>query len=154
MGLWDVIKNLNNADGVREAMRMSYDKHLRKAQAGEISAPGSSLAQFALYGALATRYQASGLNPPEQTVWAELTPFMGLGDADGREYLAEYVVYRERPVEARTVPLRRKINEGLRAANTEVKAMAAVALMQGVAWGRLLDEPTRSMLDASLVIAR
>ena len=141
MGFKELVKNINNAEGIRESMRMSYDKHRRQAQSSQISARDTSPAQCGLYGALSTRYQADGLNPPEVTVWAELAPFLGLPDADGRESLAEYIVFREKPGEARVDDLRKKVNEGLNVAQRDVMVMAAMAVEQGVAWGQFLDRP-------------
>ncbi|UCC31575.1 MAG: hypothetical protein JSU86_04710 [Phycisphaerales bacterium] len=151
MGFWDLLKNINNAEGIRESMRMSYDKHYNQAQSGQGSAPDTTPAQYALYGALASRYQVDGLNPPEMTVWAELAPFLALSRAEGREYLAEYIVYREKPADAKVNVLRKKVSEGLRAAEGEVKVMAAMAVEQGVAWGQLVDKHTRTTLKDSLL---
>ena len=153
MGLLDMLKNLNNAEGIREAMRMSYDKHLKKAYSGAISAPDTTPAQSALYGALGTRYLARGQVVPEVQLWKELIPFLALRDSDARESLAEYVVYCEKPAEARVDVLRAKINEGLRRANKEVRIMAFTAMQQGVAWTRLLEEQVRALLESSLEYA-
>jgi hypothetical protein len=108
MGLLDMLKNLNNAEGIRESMRVSYDKHLRKAHSGAIGAPDTTPAHCALYGALGTRYMSRGRLAAEPMVWAELAPFLALHDSDAREILAEYVVYCEKPTEARVDVLRAK----------------------------------------------
>ena len=150
MTFWNMLKNLNNAEGIRESMRMSYDKHLKKAQSGAMSAPDTTPGQFALYGALATRYQTAGTSPPEPILWAELAPFLALCDSDARESLAEYVAYCEKPGEARVDALRTKVNEGLRRANKEQRMMAFMGLQQPVAWARLLDEEVRASLDSLL----
>lgn len=150
MGVSDMSKNSNNADDIREAMRMSYDKHYKLAESGQIAAPDTSAAHCALYGALATRYQTAGQAPAETLLWAELAPFLGLSDADGREYLAEYIVYRESPGQAKEQDLRAKVNDSLKAADSEVQSMAAIALLQEVAWGQLVDERTRTALLSSM----
>lgn len=146
MGLLNMLMNLNNAEGIRESMRMSYDKHLGKAHSGAIGAPDTPPAHCALYGALGTRYQAGGRVPPELKLWAELAPFLGLGESDARESLAEYVVYCEKPGEARVDALRTKVNEGLRRANKEVRMMAFMALQHDVAWACLLQAQVRALL--------
>jgi len=150
MGLLNMLKNLNNAEGIRESMRMSYDKHLRKAHSGAIAAPDTTPAHCALYGALGTRYMSEGRLPPESILWGELAPFLALRESDAREYLAEYVVYCEKPAEARVDVLRAKVNEGLRRANREVRMMAFMALQHEVAWARLLEQPVRALLESSL----
>lgn len=124
--------------------------HYNAAQSGKISAPDTSAAQSSLYGALAAWYVAAGVKRPEQIIWAELVPFLGLSERDGRDYLAEYIVYRERHEEARVEALRKKVNAGLKAADKERKVVAAAMAESGVGWEQLLDANTQAMLRASL----
>ena len=106
MGFWHQLRNLNNAEGIRESMRMSYDKHLKLATEGRIRfLTPTTPHRTALYDAMGTRYMASGVPidnaTAEMLIWADLLPFLYLDERMAREALAEYVVYKEMPKDAR-----------------------------------------------------
>ena len=67
MGLWN--KLFGGADGCREAMRKSYEKHVRLARQGK-SPSTDSPHSVGLYGALGTRYIARGTPVVEVAIWA------------------------------------------------------------------------------------
>jgi hypothetical protein len=100
MRFWYLMKNRNNAEGIREAMRMSYDKHLNLAIEGKMHSFTPTPPEWLpLYGALSTRYVVRGVPIDnviaEQLIWADLLPFLYLEQDIAREALAEYVVYKE-----------------------------------------------------------
>ncbi|NOT00228.1 MAG: hypothetical protein HOP29_06330 [Phycisphaerales bacterium] len=141
---------VDEAESIRDTMKKTYDNHRRKAESGELSAPDSKPHELALYGALATRYQSGGMDPPEIIVWQELAPFLGLSDDEARDSLAEYVVFRERPIDAKVRVLSEKISQGITALDVTARTMAAMAVEQKVAWGRLLSDDARSALTSAL----
>ena len=101
--LWKVLKSLGSAGGTRESMRFSYQKHFKGAVKGKISIEGLTPHQVALWCALAERYEIDGFKVNtanffqdifnQQTVLAELTPFLYLPEDEAREALVEYVIY-------------------------------------------------------------
>jgi hypothetical protein len=103
MGLWNLIRNLNNAEGIREAMRQSFDKHLRLAREGRAGNRDVTPLQVALFGAMASRFMVSGVEVTPETelvIWADLGPFLWLAPEEAREAVAEYVVCKEMPADA------------------------------------------------------
>ena len=145
---WDLMKNINNAEGIREAMRMSYDKHLRLATKGKIDfLTATTPHQCALYGALGARYMVSGVpidNPIAQSlIWADLLPFLHLNQETAREALAEYVVYKEMPKEAKISWLTTLVKQGCALGKgehqEEYNTFMAVARANGVVWLLLLE---------------
>jgi hypothetical protein len=138
VGWLKLLLNASSAEGVREAMRMSYKKHFRRAMLGK-GRPGTSPHQMALYGAMGTRYMTRGQEPAEAVIWAEVAPFMKLERSEGIEALAEYVVFQERPAEARVDWLTERLEHGrylLREDEAETFVQAAQVL--GLAWYVLL----------------
>jgi hypothetical protein len=110
MGLFKFLKNFGSVEGTRESIRVSYKKHFVGAAklAGD-SSPHS----VGLYGALATRRRLMGRFGSEVEVWAELAPFLSMAPDQAIDALAEYVVFLERPGEARTAWLRTLVNQSL-----------------------------------------
>lgn len=109
MGSWDQLKNINNAEGIREIVRQSYDEHfnlvvkLGLAQtASKVGGdPLSETTQhFALFNVMEAYYFVSGLDNAEKSIWAELLPFLYLDKQTVREALAEYFVYKAMPMDA------------------------------------------------------
>ena len=98
--------------GIRDAMTKSYHRHI-EAFEGQALPGDTSLHQMGLYGALATRYMAGRQSIAEVVLWAELAPFLNLNPADGLAALAEYVVYKETPLDAKREWLSDQIKEGL-----------------------------------------
>ena len=124
--------------GIRDAMTKSYHRHVAKLD-GESSPDGTSLHQVGLYGALATRYMA-GFHPvSEVVVWAELAPFVNLNPNDGLAALAEYVVYKETPLDARREWLSEQIRKGLSLLGDEEReALEMVARANKLVWVELV----------------
>ena len=105
-----------------------------------------------LYGALGTRYV--GLGIPESpsmglALWAELAPFLLMEETDAVEALAEYIVYKEVPREAKTSWLRTLINDALCKVTSEgwPSAMAPVSMIHQVEWFNLLDQDIKSTIE-------
>lgn len=153
MGIWT--KLFGGADGIRETMRESYDKHIRLAQKGRVPSTGTPHS-IGLYGALGSRYQARG-NPVmkdpgwEVLIWGELSPFMLMKETEAVEALAEYVVYKEFPQKARVTWLKKLINSSLRACKDDSKiAMAIAGLINQVAWCSLLEPETTKIIERAM----
>lgn len=140
-----------NAEGVREAMRISYAKHLRLAEAGSVPLPeGNSAHEVALYGSLASRYRALGQVWTEVELWADVAPFLQMDESEGVEALAEYAALKECPEGARLSWLKDAINRAIRkvAGNeNESLLVAALFMKQRIQWWNLLDEPERLLVE-------
>lgn len=116
MGWWNLLTNLNNAEGTREAMKMAFDKGIQAGQ-GDVRA--------GLYQALASRWQVRGIpvNTLTQTmIWAELLPFLHLDQTMARNAIAEYVVYKERPRDAKIDWLTQVVKHGCATAKMNMAA--------------------------------
>lgn len=138
--------NLNNAEGIREAMRWSYEKHHELAVKSGLSPVGSEQQQFALYGALSTRFQASGVpinTITERLIWADLLPFLYLEQDIAREAVAEYVVYKEMPKDARISWLTTIVQQGCQIGKDknqdEYSELMETAEANGAVWLLLLE---------------
>lgn len=144
MGLWT--KLFGGTEGCREAMRESYEKHVREARREGIK--GSSPHEVGLYGALGTRYIVRGTPVAEVILRGEIAPFLVMKEAEAVEALAEYVVFQERPKDARVAWLKKAINSSLRSCReTSRTAMAAAGLINQVAWCALLEPDTLKVVE-------
>ena len=142
--LKDFFRDLKNpAEGIRNAMRLSYQKHCTLRISGHGPADDTSPHHLGLYGALASRYQARGTPMPEGIIWGELVPFLLMDEATSIEALAEYVVYKETPQEAKIECLTQFINESLRRKPSKddvVRPMASYGFLNQVPWVELLED--------------
>jgi len=143
----------NAAEGCRQAMRLSYKKHLHLAQKGKGPRDGTSPHIFGLYGALASRYITRGVSivpEVEVVIWGELVPFIRMSEKDAPEALAEYVVYQEIPGDARISWLKKLINEAFRmeldSEDFPIKA-AIVGVINQVSWCDLLDPEIKKKIE-------
>jgi len=133
-----MLLNINNADGIREAMRMSYRKHRHLASMGHITLDDTPDHHIGLYGALATRYSLAS-HVLEPVLWAELVPFLLMNEMESVEALAEYVVEQEMPREADSVWLAETIARAFRNGDDErLLALASLAIANRVPWVSLL----------------
>lgn len=149
MGWFKNLFNIKNAEGCREAMRLSYQKHLRLARQGMVPTDDSPH-YVGLYGALGSRYKTRGIPVMEVVIWAELVPFLLMRETDAVEALAEYVVYQERDRDAKVSWLRKLINDVLRMAPTSAespRSMAPRGIINQVAWCDLLDPDVKMTLE-------
>ncbi len=104
-----------NAEGVREAMRISYAKHLRLASAGRIPvSAGTTPHTAALCGALLSRYRALGQVWSDIDFLVDVAPFLMMDASDGVEAVAEYAALKECPKEAKVSWLKKEINQTIR----------------------------------------
>jgi len=143
-----ILKKLfGGADGIRETMCDAYEKNLRRAEDGEIpliETPHS----HGLYGALSTRYKARLKSVPEVVIWFELCPFLLMKKNEAVEALAEYVVYKERPSNARVTWLKELVNSSISLCeNDEQMAVAVGGFLNKVAWCALLDQETKKTIE-------
>ncbi len=143
MGLWNLFKNANNADGIREAMRMSYDNSLKLAVKSGLQRSSDVARHLALFGTLESRYQVSGVptENAETLIWAELLPFMWLDEHAAREALAEYVVYKEMPADAKISWLTDIVQRGCKLGEDEkgYKEFFPTAKSGGAVWLLLFE---------------
>ena len=133
------LQNIGNAESTRESIRQSYKKHFELAA---LARHGSDCHSVALYGALATRYRLMKRPVVEVEIWAELAPFLGMLPGRGVEALAEYIVYQERPGEARTSWLKEEINNALMLRGPHLQ-FAVFALGNRVLWTNWLNAGTK-----------
>ena len=147
MGMWN--KLFGGAEGCREAMCQSYEKHVRlAARQGNFDGVDSPHSR-GLYGALETRYIVGGRPAPEVVLWGELAPFLAMMEDIGLKALVEYVVYQEYPPGSTDVSwLREVINSALRSwIDDEWLAVAGAGWVNQVAWVALLDSDTQERLE-------
>ena len=119
MGLFKMLKNYNNEEGTREAIRVAYKQHRRHGSFKGLLPEGASPHHAALSRALLDRYKARGIKVTEAVqavAVAELTPFRFLEEEEAVEALAEYAAYQEYPsrISAQSKRwLQAKIKEGV-----------------------------------------
>lgn len=154
--MWWRLKSLftfGGAEGIRQAMRRSYEKHRAMAENGQ--APISEAPHhLALFGALGTRYKVRGLLPrqglPDMILWPELSPFLLMPEAQAVEALAEYVVWQECRDQARVDWLREAVSRALRQRPDQdlisFREIAADAFLNAVAWRELLERDVEDQL--------
>jgi len=153
MGWLKLFLNVNNAEGCREAMFFSYKKHLKPSNRTEDLKGSMPLHHVALYGALGSRYRRRRITITELDIWAELVPFLLMSEREAPEALAEYVVYQERPREARTFWLKVLINDSLRKIESfeeSMKIMVAMTMKNNVTWCNLINSDVKEILTAKL----
>lgn len=139
-------KLFGGTEGIREAMRESYEKHYKLAQVHEF--PGLTPHEAGLLGALGTRYKAWGKKVSEQLLWIELTPFLMMEERQAVEALAEYVVFKEYPKRARTLWLLRCLNSAIMSCeDTDLVASIILGLAHEVPWVALLEKQTLDKID-------
>ena len=150
MGLWN--KLFGGADGCREAMRESYAKHVQMARQGKIAMGDTDSPHvIGLYGALGSRYRVRGLPVIETLIWGELAPFLAMKEQQAIEALAEYVLFQERPSDARVAWLKGQVNMALRSCNDGTwLGMAAFGLDNQVPWCSLLEPGVRGPIEDSV----
>jgi hypothetical protein len=92
-----------------------------------------------LYGALASRYMVGFESVSEVVIWAELAPFLYLEPNEGLSALAEYVVYKEMPLDANRKWLSEQIKKGLLLLDDEKrKTLEIVADVNQFVWKELV----------------
>lgn len=149
MGFFKVLFNAGNAEGIREAMRISY-KHHRKSVRGPM-ADGTSPHEIGLFGAMASRMKVNNMPFDEASVWLEVAPFMIIADEEvAREAIAEYAVFVERTVDAKIEGLRAAINDAFRRGEGShvARQFMASPAVQHKRWYALLDPDVRAALAA------
>lgn len=147
--MWNKI--FGGAEGIREAMRESYENHVRAAREGTIPTGGDSPHTFGLYGALASRYLVRRIPSSEIAVLSELAPFHVMKETEAVEALAEYVVFCERPQDAQVTWLKAAINRALNSSSdSSWLLMAGNGLANGAAWGALLEPSTMEAIEKAI----
>lgn len=153
MGLWDVLRNINNAEGIREVVRRSYDENFNLVVKSGVAQTASKVGghplsetkrHFALFGVLEDYYLASGVKNAEKLIWAELLPFLYLDKQTAQRALTEYVVYKEMPVDAEISWLETVVQRGCQVAKSKkdkeaYSAWMPVAKTNGMVWLLLFE---------------
>jgi len=153
MGFWHKLKNINNAEGIREIVCWSYDESFNLVVKSGVAQPASKVSgdtlsettrHFALFGVMEKYFFASGVENVKRSIWAELLPFLYLDKQTGREALAEYVVYKEMPKDAKISWLETVVLRGCELAKSKnakkaYNAWMPVAKTNGAVWLLLLE---------------
>jgi len=149
MGFLNLILNANNAEGIREAMRLAYKKCRREAERGALPSDfGPHMA--GLLGAMGSRLAANNLPVTPVALWHEVAPFAFISDEQAAvEALAEYAVYAERTVDTKLAGLRETLNLWLRRAPLEHEHMKLLTNPYALncRWQKLLDEDVLQRLE-------
>ena len=146
MGLLQMLYRFLHYDGLRDAVRRSYNEHRLQSSLPAATPPHRA----GLYDALRARYTARGQIINEMYLWAELTPFLLMTEKTACEALAEYIVYKETPSRARVSWLRQIISTSLRLpalSKDSPRTMASLAMIKNVAWCNLLEEDVRDSIE-------
>ncbi len=129
------------AQGIRDSIRKAYRKHLRMLEEEAGPEEGVEPHHVALHGALLLRYAAAYRAKPGALVWLELGPFLALDPEPALDALAEYVVFKERPRQARRDLLKARIREGLRLMTAEDQQFfLSAARRHRFAWSSLAGQ--------------
>jgi hypothetical protein len=149
MSLWQALQS--GPDGIRAAMRLSYEKHMKKAVKGTIGVGTDSFHSTAMFGALGSRNKVSGYPFNEPYIWIELAPFLELEDHYALEVLVEYAVWREMPKEVNTSDiegLTTAVNRGVaKMIDKRHPALQIVARPDfAIPWATLISAEVRSSI--------
>ena len=149
MGILKLMLNANNAEGIREAMRMAYKRHRRQTERGSLPSDfGPHMA--GLLGAMGSRMAVNNLPITPVVLWHEVAPFALIGDEEvAVEALAEYAVYVERTVDTKLAGLRETLNWWLRNApgDDEVMKLITDQYALNCRWQGLLEEDVLQRLE-------
>jgi phage FluMu protein Com len=89
-----------------------------------------------------------GKDTSEPVIWGELAPFLAMEPGHAVEALAEYIVYQERPGEARTDWLRAIINRALSEATPhDLLPLASFGAANSVLWSNWLNRRPEDFTD-------
>lgn len=147
MGFLKAFLNANNAEGIREAMRMTYKAHRRQAERGGPILDPTSLRSWPLMG---QRLAVNNIPVTPVALWHEVAPFVLIGDEEvAVEALAEYCVYLERTVDTKLAGLRETLNLWLRRSSPDSEMMKLIThpLATNCRWWALLDSDIIERLD-------
>lgn len=150
MAFWRTLQS--GPDGIRAAMHLSYEKHLKKALSGKIGVETDPPHSTAMFGALGTRNKVSGYPVNEPYIWIELSPFLELEAQLGVEALADYAVWRELPnelTEPQLENLANTINGGLLQMLKKKHPALQIAIRPDFAipWASLISKQTRTSVN-------
>jgi hypothetical protein len=141
VGFLKAFLNANNAEGIREVMRMAYKTQRRQAERGKIPSDFGPHITALLY-AMGQRLAVNNIPVTPTVLWHEVAPFTLIGDEEvAVEALAEYCVYVERTVDTKLAGLRETVNLWLRRSSPDNQMMNLVTnpLATNCMWWGLLD---------------
>jgi hypothetical protein len=140
-------KLVNNADGIREQVVESYEGGAKHARQTGTENPHL----FGLYSAIHRCYSLRKWHIDDETLRGELAPFVGIGGGNAVSALAEYMVWQERPLDAREEWLRQLINTATRGLSAfDLIEFGVVASTGKFSWTRLLDRQTIAAISKAL----
>ena len=149
MGFLKAFLNLNNAEGVREAMRMAYKTQRRQAERGKIPADfGPHIT--GLLRAMGQRLTVNSIPVTPVVLWHEVAPFILIGDEEvAVEALAEYCVYVERTVDTKVAGLRETLNLWLRRSLPDSEHMKLITnpIATNCRWWGLLERDVIELIE-------
>lgn len=152
MGWLRVLMNLHRSDGMREVIRLSYDKVRRGAAAGTIRIPdGMTAHQYALASAL-TKSDQRAKQLPEPLLHGEISPFclMPLEEMAVKA-LAEYVLFRQSRRDVQVDWLSRAMSEAVTYHLDQVGPAIGTFIILGyfgnAPWRMLIDSPAGADIE-------
>jgi hypothetical protein len=146
------IIRLGTADGTKDAVLASYQRHRTLAERGEIPLAAEMTPHIAgLFGALANRRRMLGNKRHEHLILAELVPFLLMPEPESQKVLAEYIAFQEHDARSEEESLRAKINESLRTlpnAKEDWRAAATIAINDpSILWTSFLDPDVKTIFE-------
>ena len=145
MGLFN--KLVGNADGIREQVLESFDAGVTQYRKIRSAEPRG----FGLFNAVYRRYELKRWPLDEERMKGEIAPFLHMYGANAVMGLAEYMVWQEKPSEAREQWLRKLINDAAMSLKPgDLIDLGALAASGNLAWARLLDRETIAAITKAL----
>lgn len=138
MGILKVLLNANNATGIREAMRIAYKKASKHNFLFDVS---DEMHRNGLFAALATRYLTYGVNINEIAITIELAPFYAMDSQEmAIDALSEYIVYKEKPIEARIDGLKVALKGAIDGcSDSSIKMLIDMGIKANCPWIKIID---------------
>ena len=148
MGFLKLMFNVGNAEGIREAMRISYKKARKRASQGSLDSEFNPHISD-LLGAMASRMVVRRIAVDPAVLWHEIAPFGVISDEEvAVEALAEYAVYVELPGDPKLAGLREAVNSWIRRTppDHEMLPLLTNPLAESCRWWGLLESDVTEQL--------
>lgn len=154
MGWNKLLKNADNADGCRESVKMSYNRHYKGALRGE-GPPGEDPHFIALASALKVRRKLVGNYSCEAKIIIEIIPFLLMEKQKSIKMLAEYFLCEEKPDEANFELTKKEINDAFMKIDSSEEGLTclayeAIELNPDITWiDWLKDDVKKKIINAA-----
>lgn len=138
MGFLKMFLNANNAEGIREAMKMTYKKASNHTFLYDVS---EECHVNGMMLAMKTRYMTYGKDLPFEAIAIEISPFLLISSQEtALDALSEYIVYKEKPIDAKLESLKEVLKNAIKSSKREdVLRLVQTGIKANCPWSGLLD---------------